>query len=66
PDFLKFELKKDDSFQSKTKQRYELKFAIPAGLPSVSFGSTNLARVKLKTNHPNAQEIEFRVQFISL
>lgn len=66
PDFLKFELKKDDSFQSKTKQRYELKFAVPAGLPSVSFGRTNLAKVKLKTNHPNAKEIEFRVQFISL
>ncbi|QDT41302.1 hypothetical protein Pan241w_13620 [Gimesia alba] len=66
PDFLKFELKKDDSFQSKTKQRYELKFAVPPELPAVSFGRTNLAKVKLKTNHPNAKVIEFRVQFISL
>jgi len=66
PDFLKFELKRDDSFQSKTKQRYELKFAVPAGLPSVSFGQGNLAKVKLKTNHPNAEEIEFRVQFVAL
>ncbi|QDV49324.1 DUF1573 domain-containing protein [Gimesia fumaroli] len=65
PDFLKFELKKDDSFQSKTKQRYVLKFAVPPG-PPVSFGRTNLAKVKLQTNHPNAKEIEFRVQFISL
>jgi len=66
PDYLKFELKKDDSFQSKTKQRYELKFAVPAGLPSVSFGRGNLAKVKLQTNHPNAKNIEFRVQFVSL
>ncbi|WP_339733949.1 DUF1573 domain-containing protein [uncultured Gimesia sp.] len=66
PDFLKFELKKDDSFQSKTKQRYVLKFAVPAGLPAVSFGRNNLAKVKLQTNHPNAKEIEFRVQFVSL
>ncbi len=66
PDFLKFELKKDDSFESKTKQRYVLKFTVPAGLPSVSFGRGNLAKVKLQTNHPNAKNIEFRVQFVSL
>ncbi|EDL56691.1 DUF1573 domain-containing protein [Gimesia maris] len=66
PDFLEFELKKDDKFESKTKQRYELKFAVPAEMSPVSFGRTNLAKVKLQTNHPNAKEIEFRVQFISL
>lgn len=66
PDFLEFELKKDDKFQSKTKQRYQLKFGVPAGKPSMSFGRGNLANVKLQTNHPNAKEINFRVQFISL
>lgn len=66
PDFLEFELKKDDTFESKTKQRYELKFAVPAKMSPVSFGRTNLAKVKLQTNHPNAKVIEFRVQFISL
>lgn len=66
PDFLKFELKKDESFESKSKQRYELKFTVPADMPAVSFGRNNLAKVKLQTNHPNAREIEFKVQFVSL
>jgi len=66
PDYLKFEIKKDDQFESKTKQRYELKFAVPAGIPSVSFGRGNPAKVKLQTNHPNAKEIEFRVRFVAL
>lgn len=66
PDFLKFELKKDDKFQSKTKQRYELKFIVPPRTASMSFGRGNPANVKLQTNHPNAKEINFRVQFISL
>lgn len=66
PDFLEFELKKDEKFESKNKQRYELKFAVPAEMSPVSFGRTNLAKVKLQTNHPNAKVIEFRVQFISL
>ncbi|QDT90603.1 DUF1573 domain-containing protein [Gimesia algae] len=66
PNFLEFELKKDDKFESKTKQRYELKFAVPPEMSPVFFGRTNLAKVKLQTNHPEAKEIEFRVQFISL
>ncbi|WP_417384365.1 DUF1573 domain-containing protein [Gimesia sp.] len=66
PDFLEFEMKKDDKFESKTKQRYELKLAVPAGMSPVSFGKTNLAKVKLQTNHPDAKEILLRVQFISL
>ena len=66
PQYLKFKLTKDDQFASKTKQRYELKFSVPAEHPAVSHGKGNLAKVKLKTNHPRAKEIEFRVQFISL
>lgn len=66
PPFLKFDLKKDDKFQSKTKQRYELKFAVPAGIPSGSFDRNNLAKVKLQTDHPNAKEIEFRIRFMAL
>jgi len=66
PDYLKFEIQKDDNFESKTKQRYEIKFIVPAGSPSVSFGQGNQAKVKLQTNHPNAKEIEFRVQFVAL
>jgi len=66
PEFLKFEIKKDDQFKSKTKQRYQLKFTVPPGIPAVSFGKGNLASVKLQTNHPNAKEIILRVQFIAI
>ncbi|MEQ9069635.1 MAG: hypothetical protein RLO18_23075, partial [Gimesia chilikensis] len=66
PGSLKFEIEKDESFDSKNKQRYLLKFIIPEGQPPVSFGRGNLAKVKLSTNHPRAKNIEFKVQFISL
>lgn len=66
PSLLKFEIKKDESFVSSNKQRYLLKFSIPAGNPPVSYGRGNLAKVKLRTNHPQAKNIEFKVQFISL
>ncbi|QDV17911.1 hypothetical protein Pan153_25670 [Gimesia panareensis] len=66
PGFLKFEIKKDDAFESTNKQRYILKFIVPAGEPAVSYGLGNLAKVKLRTNHPQAKNIEFKVQFISL
>ncbi|MFK7777791.1 MAG: DUF1573 domain-containing protein [Gimesia sp.] len=66
PEYLKFEIKKDDQFESKTKQRYKLKFIVPPGIPPVSFGKGNLASVKLQTNHPSVKEIVFRVQFVAL
>jgi hypothetical protein len=66
PSLLKFEVKKDESFVSTNKQRYLLKFSIPADNPPVSYGRGNLAKVKIRTNHPQAKEIEFKVQFISL
>ncbi|WP_298868787.1 DUF1573 domain-containing protein [uncultured Gimesia sp.] len=66
PDYLKFEIKKDDQFKSTNKQRYVIKLSVPAGSPTASFDQSNQARVKLKTNHPNAKEIELRIQFIAL
>ncbi len=66
PDYLKFEIKKDEKFESKTKQRYELIFSVPAGIPTVSFGKGNRANITLKTNHPNAKIIQFNIQFVAL
>lgn len=66
PDFLKFEINKDEKFQSKTKQRYQLTFKIPAGISTRSFGRKNPARVKLQTDHPDAKEIDFKLRFTAL
>lgn len=66
PEYLKVAIKKDDQFESKTKQRYELKLTVPPGIPAVAFGTGNHASVVLQTNHPDAKEIEFRIEFLAL
>ncbi len=64
--FLKVTLE-SEAVEDSTKQRtYFLKFEIPGGSPAMSRNATDPVRVKMKTNHPQAEDIEIDVLFISL
>ncbi len=45
--------------------RYRLTIAVPPGVPPVVFRSDNPAKVKLKTNHPDVEELNLNVTFLS-
>ena len=47
-------------------KQYVLKFDIPPGSPHESHTGPSCTRIKVKTNHPKAEKIEFLVDFISL
>lgn len=66
PDFLKVTLTPDPSFKVGDRRRYYLTFEVPAGSPAFSAVGKSPAKVIVKTNHPEAEKLEFRVRFVSL
>lgn len=62
---LEVELKRDESLQAGTRRRYELMFRVPPGLPPQAHRSKGAAKVDVKTNHPEAGEMRFFVEYIS-
>lgn len=61
---LKVSLEPDTS--NKGAKRYRLTFEYPAGSPPVACRETNAAVVKVRTNHPEAADVEFKLYFVAL
>jgi len=58
-------LKPDESAQTGSRRRYELTFSVPPGAPPQAHRAKGAAKVNVKTNHPEAGEMKFFVEFIS-
>ena len=65
-DFMQVTLTPDPSFKGKKRRRYTLRFEVPAGSPPVTRMRKESVKVYLTTNHPDARDLKFFVQFISL
>ncbi len=63
PEFIEVTLEKDEDFQGST-QRYLLKVAAPPGSPPVE-RIVDVGMVRIKTNHPKADSIEFSLVLYS-
>ena len=58
-------LKPDPNFQSESRQKFRLTFEVPPGSPTEIRTIDRPVRVIIKTNHPEAEELKFRIKFIS-
>lgn len=65
PPFLKYQLIKDEKFQGKGRDRYDLIIEIPAGEAPVSYSGETIGFLVLTTNHPDAKLINLGVEFTS-
>jgi hypothetical protein len=65
PETIRVALERDPNFQSQTRQKFFLTFEVPPGNPAQTRGIDRPARIIIKTNHPGADELKFRIQFIS-
>jgi hypothetical protein len=65
PPAVEVELKRDESLQAGDRQRYELTFRVPPGAPPQAHRAKGAVKVDVKTNHPEAREMKFYVEFIS-
>lgn len=65
PSFLKYQLIKDEKFQGKGRDRYDLIIEIPAGEAPLSYGGETVGSIVLTTNHPEAKLINLGVEFTS-
>jgi len=66
PKFLKVDVKKDENFQSKDRERYELTIEVPAGSPALSRVRDNLATIDIRTNNSDIETVTISVSFICL
>jgi hypothetical protein len=65
PPAVEVELKPDESLQVGERQRYELTFRVPPGAPPQAHRAKGAVKVDVKTNHPEAREMKFYVEFLS-
>jgi len=65
PDFLKVTLQKDEKFQEKGRERYDLIIEVPPGAPPSQFYKGNPATIKVVTNNPIVGTMNIRVQMVS-
>lgn len=66
PSFLNVAFKKDESFKSETRDRYEVLISVPPGSPVGSRTASDSGNVIIKTNHPQAEELKLRVSFVAI
>jgi hypothetical protein len=64
--FLKVDVKREGDPGASGKQRFSLTFEVPPGSPPTTKIRSTASRITLHTNHPDASELTFRVQFIAL
>ena len=62
PSFLKASLEQDGE-QAGDKRRYFLKIEVPSGKPRVQYSLSNLAKLRIHTNHPEGEIIPVDVFF---
>ncbi len=66
PPELKVELRPDPNFKGKSRRYFlDLEYPPHSPLATRTHDSQNMGRIKVKTNHPGASEIEYRVQMIA-
>lgn len=65
PEFLKYQLIKDEKFKGMGRDRYDLIIEIPAGQAPVTFSGEKTGFLVLSTTHPEAKTINMGVEFIS-
>nr|MDQ3330682.1 hypothetical protein [Planctomycetota bacterium] len=58
-------LKRDEEFKAANRQRYELTFSVPPGSPPAVHRSKGAVKVDVTTNHPEARDMKFFVEFVS-
>jgi len=63
--YVTVDLKRDETFESETRQRYVLTFAVPPGSPVAAHRNKDAVKVEATTNHPEASSMKFLVYFIS-
>ena len=64
PPGLGVTLEKDRNFKGEAnRQRYVLRFELPAGLPRGARDGENPARINVTTNHPEAGSVVFRIHY---
>ena len=63
--YVTIDLKRDDSFRSENRQRYQLTFAVSPGSPAATHRGKGSVKVEAKTNHPEVSSMKFSVQFIA-
>ena len=63
--FLKLNVEIDPTFQSQQRKRYLLNFEVLPGSPRMTRVGNSAVKIKVKTNHPTAQEIKFKVAFVA-
>ena len=51
---------------SEGSRRYRLKIEVPPGLPGVQRGRENPVVIRMKTNHPNFEELDLQFAFTSI
>lgn len=67
PEFIKVSLQRDPdaTLEMAGRKRYKLTFEVPPGSPPGTRLGDKVAKVKIRTNHPVASEMEFSLAFIS-
>lgn len=63
--YVSIDLKRDESFQSENRQRYQLTFAVPPGTPVATHRGKGSVKVEARTNHPEVSSMKFSVSFIA-
>jgi hypothetical protein len=63
PDFLSFEMRRDEDFAATNKERYYLTFSIPPDAPLGEWTGENAGEIKIHTNVPDREDMTFRVEF---
>ena len=64
--FVSLNISPDGANGERDQKKYTVKFEVPPGSPREARTGAASARIKVKTNHPKAEKIEFRVDFVTL
>lgn len=65
PAWLEVEIVRGEGKVDLANQRFVLKLNVPPGSPPVARTGNNPGLIRLKTNHPEVPELEFKLHFIS-
>ncbi|MBM80700.1 MAG: hypothetical protein CMJ78_08920 [Planctomycetaceae bacterium] len=65
PSFIKCTVTRDEEFKSQDRDRFDVNFEVPAGTPVKAFNRDKYATVQIKTTHPDAKEMLFKLYFNS-
>ena len=64
--YLTLKLTPHEANATAKEKKYILRFEVPPGSPQEARTGAARAKIKVKTNHPKAEQLEFRVDFVTL